>query len=118
MIRLQIVTSLIILAILALFLGSSSLLMPNSVHTMLMLGLMLGFLAFVGLIWRERAQDEREALHMQLSGRISFFVGTALLVIGILWQATTHNIDPWLIYALASMVLAKVISRIFHHFKN
>jgi hypothetical protein len=46
----------VILIILAVFLNPTHLLMPDSINTMLMLGLLVAFLVFVGMVWRERGQ--------------------------------------------------------------
>jgi uncharacterized membrane protein YgdD (TMEM256/DUF423 family) len=92
--------------------------MPDSVNMMLILGLILGFLGFIGLVWREQASDEREVVHIGKAGRWSFFSGAAVLVVGIVVQAMQHNIDPWLLYALSIMVLAKLISRTFHKLRG
>lgn len=108
----------VILAILIIFLNPTHLLMPDSVNTLLMLGLIVVFLVFMGVIWRERAGDERESIHIQKAGRFSFFVGTTALVAGVIIQATKHEIDPWLLLALSGMVLTKLVSRIYHNFKN
>jgi len=117
-IKIEFFISLMILAILGVFLKATDLLMPNSTNMMLMVGLIVGFLGFVGLVWREHASDERDVAHIQKSGRLSFLFGASVLVIGIVFQASNHNIDPWLIYSLSGMVLTKLISRIFHHFRN
>ncbi len=108
----------IVLGILGVFLNPTHLLMPDSVNMLLILALILGFLGFIGLVWRENANDEREAVHMQKAGRVSFFVGAAVLVLGIVVQALEHEIDPWLLYALSGMVLTKLISRAFHSLRN
>lgn len=107
-----------ILVILAVFLMPTHLLMPDSMNTLLLLALIVGFLSFIGLIWREQPSDERDQMHMHKAGRGSFFVGATILVIGVLFQALRHDIDPWLIYALAGMVLTKVITRMIQHFRN
>jgi hypothetical protein len=108
----------VILMILAVFLNPTHLLMPESVNTMLVLGLVIAFLVFVGVVWREKADDEREALHIQKAGRLSFLVGISVLVVGVTVQATMHEIDPWLVFALSGMVLTKLVSRIYHNFRN
>lgn len=117
-IRIEVIIGIILLGILGIFLNPTHLLMPDSVNMMLILGLILGFLAFIGLVWREHASDEREAIHIGKAGRLSFFSGAAVLVIGIVIQAMQHEIDPWLLYALSVMVLAKLISRTFHNLRN
>ncbi len=114
----EVVIGLTLLGILGIFLNPTHLLMPDSVNMMLILGLILGFLGFVGLVWREHASDEREVVHIGKAGRLSFFSGATVLVIGIVTQAMQHEIDPWLLYALSVMVLAKLISRTFHNLRN
>lgn len=117
-ISIDIIIGLILIGILAVFLNPTHLLMPDSVNMMLILALILGFLSFIGLVWREQASDEREAAHIGKAGRLSFFSGAAVLVAGIVIQAMQHNIDPWLLYALSVMVLAKLISRAFHNLRS
>jgi low temperature requirement protein LtrA len=116
--RTEILVGILVLGILGFFLNPTHVLMPDSLNMMLVLVLLLGFLGFVGLFWREHASDERESIHMQKAGRLSFFVGATILVIGIVVQAVQHDIDPWLLYALAGMVLTKLLSRIFHSLRN
>lgn len=108
----------LILIILGIFLSHSYLLMPGTMHNILGIGLIIGFLVFIGLVWKEQSSDERDLIHIQKSGRISFFVGTTILVTGIIFQSVKHDIDPWLLYALFGMVLSKIASRIFHKFNN
>ncbi len=92
--------------------------MPNSISVMMKLGLIVIFLVFVGMFWREKASDERDAIHIQKSGRVSFFVGVGILLLGIIIQASMYEIDPWLLLTFSGMVLTKLISRIYHRYKN
>ncbi len=92
-------------------------LMPSSFQKFLIVSLISSFLIVVGTVWNESARDEREQSHKQFAGRISFLVGTTILFLGILVQSFHHNVDPWLIYALAGMVLSKIVSRIYSQFK-
>ncbi len=117
-IGIEVAIGIVLLVILGIFLNPTHLLMPDSINMMLILGLIIGFLGFIGLVWRERPNDEREVAHIGKAGRLSFFSGAAILVIGIVVQAVHHEIDPWLLYALSVMVLAKLISRTFHNFRN
>ena len=114
----EFILGVVVLGILVLFLNPTHLLMPDSMNMMLIISLILVFFAFVGLIWREHPNDERELIHIGKSSRWSFFSGTSVLVLGIIVQATEHDIDPWLIYALSVMLLAKLISRAFHNLRN
>lgn len=114
-IHIEIIIGVILLGILVIFLNPTHLLMPDSITLMLILGLLIGFLGFIGLVWKERANDEREVSHIAKAGRLSFFSGATMLVIGIAVQAFQHEVDPWLLYALFVMVFTKLISRAFHN---
>jgi len=114
----EVIISIVVLGILGVFLNPTHLLMPDSVNMLLILGLILGFLAFISLVWREHASDERDEVHMQKAGRFSFLIGAVILVTGIVFQALQHEIDPWLLYALSGMVLTKIASRFFHNLRN
>jgi hypothetical protein len=114
----EIVTSVILVIILSLFLRPTSLLMPKTAEMMLPIFLIVGFLVFATLFWKERSADERENLHRLNAGRLSFLVGSTILTLGILVQSTRHDVDPWLIYTLVFMILAKVASRIYSQMRN
>lgn len=114
----EVIIVVILLGISLILFNPTHLLMPDSVSTLLMLALIVTFLLFLGIIWRENAKDERESQHIHKSGRIAYFIGTTIVVIGIIVQATKHNIDPWLLLALAGMVITKLTSRIYQNFRN
>lgn len=107
-----------IIIILGIFLNPTKLLMPNSVNTLLILLFIIGFLMFIALIWKEKAEDERENAHIQKAGRYSYMAGACVLTTGIIVQAYMHSIDPWLVYSLSIMVLVKIISRLIQKFVN
>lgn len=114
----EVIIGVVVLGILGVFLNPTHLLMPDSINMLLILGLILAFLGFIGLVWREHASDEREEVHIQKAGRFSFFIGAIILVVGIVLQALHHEIDPWLLYALSGMVLTKLASRFIHTLRN
>ncbi len=73
------------------------------------------FLFFAVFFWKERAQDEREEHHRHLAGRLAFLVGSAILVLGIVVETwRMHAVNPWLLLALAGMVLAKIFARFYY----
>lgn len=111
------VSALVILGIALFFVGSDSLSMPQSVMSMLVVGLIVSFLIFAGFIFKEKGDDERESMHILAAGRISYLVGVATLIIGIVFQALRHSIDPILVIALCAMVFTKLIFRIYSHFR-
>ncbi len=71
------------------------------------------FCVWAGFVLTERASDEREEAHRSLASRAGFFAGAALLTIALLIQGLAHHIDPWIPAALALMVAAKVLTRIY-----
>lgn len=113
----EIISAVVILAIAIFFASSESLSMPESVVSMLTIGLVVAFLVFAAFIFKEKSSDEREALHILAAGRISYLVGVAVLVVGVVIQSTSHNIDPILVVALCAMVFTKLIARIYSNFK-
>lgn len=84
---------------------------------MMVVGMLIAALVFFGLfaafILRERAVDERDVAHMSLAGRNAFLGGSAVLLAGLMAQGYRHEVDPWLVVALTTMVLAKLVTRIW-----
>lgn len=111
------ISAFIILGITILFLNPGHLLMPENVVSMLIVGLIVAFLTFAAFLLKEKASDEREAIHILTAGRISYLVGVGVLILGIIMQAAKHDIDPWLIIALCAMILSKLLSRIYTRLK-
>jgi len=76
--------------------------------------LALILMAFFGsFILREHTEDERDVQHRALAGRNAFVVGASVLILGIVIQSFSHTTDPWLVGALLTMVVAKVVTRIW-----
>lgn len=79
-----------------------------------MLAITLGLFAlFASFVLREHTCDEREDQHRALAGRNAFLVGAGVLTVGIVVQGYTHAVDPWLVFALVSMVVAKIATRMW-----
>jgi len=110
--KIEIVISLILIVLTVLLLNPFNFWMPNMIH-MIMLALTLVVFAFFAIfILREKVQDERDAVHRMLSGRVAFLAGSALLTIGIIAQSLKGTVDVWLVVVLVAMVLSKLITRI------
>lgn len=62
---------------------------------------------------RERPVDERDEVHRMLAGRVAFHVGAGLLTVGIAVQSYNHALDPWLVFVLVSMIVAKAGARLY-----
>ncbi len=114
----EIIVILLLIAILVLSINPSGLLMPMSMSMMVMVGFIVLFFVFAGLIWQESVHDERESLHRSEAGRWSFFVGLTLQATGIVVESFAHSIDPWLVYALIGMIGSKLVSRMYHQRKH
>lgn len=114
----EILVSVVLVVLLIVFLSQSPLLMPMSTTTMMGILVALSFIVFAGLIWKEKARDERENIHVLGAGRISFVAGLLIALTGILIQSFNHNIDPWLIFTAIGMILAKIFFRIYSSRNN
>lgn len=112
------VSAIAILGIAFLFLNPGHLTMPDTMVSMLIVVLIVSFLTFSAFLFREKASDEREVVHVLTAGRISYLVGVGTLVVGIILQAVKHEIDSWLVIALCAMVFSKLLSRIYSHFNS
>lgn len=71
------------------------------------------YITFATFLWRENEGDEREQYHRLFADRIAYLTGSAILLIGIIFGELAHALDPWLIFALAVMVVAKVAGLIY-----
>ncbi|MBI5044554.1 MAG: hypothetical protein HZC02_01380 [Candidatus Levybacteria bacterium] len=111
------ISAILILGIAILFLNPGNLTMPESMVSMLIVGLIVSFLTFSAFLFREKSSDERETIHILTAGRISYLVGVGILITGIILQALKHEIDPWLVIALCAMVFSKLLSRMYSYFK-
>lgn len=104
--------ALIVVAALALMMCPLPFLMLTSTQMVLVSLAALGFIIWTGFYWQERVADEREELHRFLAGRLAYFVGASILMLGVLVQSLQHDVDPWLVSALIGMMLAKILSKV------
>ena len=91
--------------------------MPSPAAMVLLGAILVLVLLFLSFIWKEQPLDEREELHRLLAGRVAFFAGAGILLLGIIVQGLQHTVDPWLVLALGSMVLAKLVTRTYSRTK-
>lgn len=85
--------------------------MPDMM-VILLLAVTLGlFGIFASFILREGMVDERDGLHRTLAGRNAFLAGAGVLTLAILVQGYNHEVDPWLVIALVTMILVKILTR-------
>lgn len=91
--------------------------MPGYVVMGLLIAAVALYIIFAIFLWRENSGDERETFHRLFADRIAYLAGSALLLIGIVAGELTHALDPWLVFALAIMVIAKVGGLIYSKIK-
>lgn len=57
--------------------------------------------------WREEAADEREMVILDRASRIGYLSGISLLVIALIVQSFSHQVDFWLAGVLVAMIVSK-----------
>ena len=114
----EIVISLILIGFLVCFINPFDLLMPQQMHPFMVPLLVLLFVIFTALLWKEKPGDEREQLHKYIAARFSYFAGLVILILGIILQSIYSEIDPWLVVTICIMLLAKILGRLYGYFKH
>lgn len=114
----ELVISLLLIGLVVGLVNPTNLWMPQPVHMALLAGATICFMFFAGLIWYEKAVDEREVIMRDKAGRAGYLGGLGILMIGFVTQNFNHQSDPWLTVALLVMILSKVLSQIFTRIKN
>jgi hypothetical protein len=68
---------------------------------------------FVGLVFADEGRDEREVLLRGRSARVGYIAGVVVLTAGLIASLLMHvPQSPWVLGALAAMVVARVIHRV------
>ena len=89
-------------------------LMPAPLAMTAMLLVTVLVCVFAAFVIKERAQDEREALLRLEAGRVAYLLGVGVLMLGVLVQGlTVHTIDIWLVLSLGTMIVGKLIARLY-----
>ncbi len=114
----EIIISIALIGLLAFFIDPMNLLMPSQMHPFMIPSLVILFIIFAALLWKEKPGDEREQLHKFIAARFAYFAGVFVLVIGIVLQNENHSVDPFLIIAVSVMLLAKIIGLIYGKIKH
>ncbi len=112
------IISLILIGLLIFFVNPFDFLMPQQMHPLMIPLLIILFIIFAGLLWKENPGDEREQFHKFIASRFAYLAGIATLIMGIIIQSVHHVIDPWLIIAVCITLLAKIIGLIYGYFKH
>lgn len=104
----EIIVSLGLVAVLLIKFDPFHWLMPTEIQMLVLCLFAAGFALYAGLIFREKARDEREQSHLYLASRLSYMVGVITLSVIIVIQDLLKQVDPWMMIALAIMILTKL----------
>lgn len=104
-------TALIILALL--ILNPFHFWMPDVMLVSILAIIFILFGIYASFIIREKVEDERESFHRMLAGRNAFLVGSAVLIVAMIYEAYTYMVDKWLVVALIAMILTKIVTRVW-----
>ncbi|MEK7628745.1 MAG: hypothetical protein AAB421_05035 [Patescibacteria group bacterium] len=109
----------IVMLLLVLLLNPFDVVMLSRAAMLIVLLLFIAFVVFATLVWREGSYtDERDSAHQATAGRMAYLAGASVLCIGIIISALQHSIEPTLLIALGTMVIAKIISSLYTRFYN
>lgn len=87
--------------------------MPKMNEMILLLIVSVLLLVWVGFVMFEQVGDEREAVHRMNAGRVAYLSGIGVLTLGLIVQGFHHAIDPWVVTALAVMVVSKLSAYLY-----
>jgi len=110
---LQFIAALALVVIGAFLINPFHLWMPSMAHVAMLAAAVAVFGALAVFVLAEGQGDEREEAHKMLAGRAAFLAGGVALIIAILFEGSHGEPDPWLVFALMVMVLAKVGARLW-----
>lgn len=114
----ELILSIALIALLLLFLTPLTLMMPTSMHPLMIPLLVILFVIFTAMIWKEQPGDERDQLHKFIASRFAYFAAVTTMTIGIIVQHNSGPIDPWLIIALCITLLAKLLGIFYSYLKH
>lgn len=109
----QLVSAALVLILATLLLNPFHFWMPGMAQMAMLACLLVAFAVLSAYFLQEQAGDEREIAHRMLAGRVAFFIGSLVLVIGIAAESIHGTPDKWLVLALAGMILGKVCARMY-----
>lgn len=109
----QIISATAVLVLAVLLLNPFHFWMPGMAQMTVLGCLLVAFAVLSVFLLQENARDEREAAHRMLAGRVAFFIGSLILVIGIVVEGMHGTPNVWLVLSLAGMILGKVVARFY-----
>lgn len=116
--KIEFIISILLIILLIYLLEPFDLYMSNAMQHVALVFIILLSVLFLGFAWKEKARDERESLHRQISSRFAYLSGFIILALGVVAQALKHQLDFWLILALSVMILSKMVGLIYSQTKH
>lgn len=107
-----------IIALLVFFINPLNLLMPQPLHPFMTPFLVVLFIIFAGLLWKETPGDEREQLHKLIASRFAYFAVIATLIVGVIFQSFKGEVDPFLIIGICIALLAKILGLVYGYINH
>ncbi len=92
--------------------------MPDALQMFILCILIALFGLFAGMIFREKAADERESYHLHKASRAGYLTGIVTLCGVIIYQDLNHRLDPTILLVLALMVLVKLGIQTWSRYKD
>ncbi|MDP2789286.1 MAG: hypothetical protein Q8O46_04585 [bacterium] len=87
--------------------------MPDMMVIFMLAVALVLFGIFASFILREKTFDERDSFHRTLAGRNAFLAGSGILLLGIVIEGYSHQVDAWLVFALIVMIIVKIGTRVW-----
>ena len=109
----EIVIAVVMVLLLFVLINPTNIFMTTAAEMTILVGLVLLFGLFTLFVWREKIQDERDAMLRMMADRIGFLAGSVALMAGIVIESLRHQLSDWLLIALASMIIAKIIGIVY-----
>ena len=113
----EIIVAAVLLALTLALFNPSGIFMPTYLEMTVLAALVVLFGVFANFIWRESSSDEREQLHRMFADRIAFLTGSGILLLGIVIQEFSRQLNSWLLLTFAVMVIAKIAGLIYTKIK-
>lgn len=114
----EVFVSLALVAVLFLKIDPLHWFMPTELQMMVLCLFAVAFGLYAGVLFREKAQDEREAYHLYKASRVGYLLGVSALSVLIVVQDIQHRLDPWLVVVLGLMILAKMATLMWSRYRN
>ena len=91
---------------------------PNAMQMLLLAILVAGMAIYVGIIYREKARDERESQHLYRASRAGYLVGVVALSVLVIIQDLRRSLDPMVLIVLALMIITKLAVLKFNQYRR